>query len=376
MLRRRRFLTLAVALPLLLLSGERTAAAQKPGVSPSDLPAATVARIEAAVRDAMAKQNIPGLSIAVVTGGRLRWATGYGRADLENDVPATAKTVYRLGSISKPITAVAVMQLAEKGKLDLDAPIQKYVPTFPEKPWPVTARRLLGHLAGVRHYSGGPSEFNSTRHYTDLTATLGIFKTDPLRHEPGTKYLYSTYGYSLLGAAVEGASAGTPFADYLRENVWKPAGMDTLRVDDVFALIPHRAQGYRKALADGALQNSPLADTSNKIPGGGLCGTASDLARFAIALMEDNKLVSAQTRARMWTRQKTSDGKESVYGLGWALGERNGIREVHHGGAQQRITTFLYLLPEKKTAVAIMTNLENAQIRDLARAIADTALEK
>jgi CubicO group peptidase (beta-lactamase class C family) len=341
---------------------------------PSRLPSEKIKKIEAAISAEMANSHIPGLSVAVVLGNELRWSSGFGMADLENNVPAKATTVYRLGSISKPVTAAAVLQLVERGELDLDAPVQKYCAAFPEKNWPVTTRQLLSHLGGIRHYKS-EGEFASTRHYSKLTETLDIFKDDSLLHEPGTKYSYSTYGYNLLGCVVEGAS-GQSFVAYLSENVFKPAGTTAMRDDDVYAIIPNRAQGYQRARS-GELRNSGLADTSIKIPGGGLVSTVEDLARFAIA-MQTGRLVSKETRDRMWTRQKTRDGKETNYGLGWVVGARDGVKEVQHGGAQQRVSTFLYLLPEKGAAVALMTNLEGLGrvLPALARKIADIAIQQ
>jgi CubicO group peptidase (beta-lactamase class C family) len=353
------------ALIVLLLAWIPTAAQ-----TAAQFPADKIEKIEKAISAEMSRQNIPGLSVAIVIDRKLRWSNGYGLADLENYIPAKSATVYRLGSISKTITAIAVMQLAERGKLDLDAPIQKYCSAFPQKQWPITARQLLGHLAGVRHYKSD-GEFLSTRHYNSIVEGLDMFKDDPLMHEPGTKYLYSTHGYSILGCAVEGAS-GMKFADYVLANIFKPAGMDTMRVDDVFEIIPNRAQGYFKNQS-GQLRNSTLADTSYKIPGGGFCSTVTDLARFAIAA-QAGSLVKQETLEQMWTRQKTSDGKETSYGLGWALSERSGLREVQHGGAQQRVTTNLYMIPEKGLAIVLMVNIEGASLNALSRQIADIAL--
>jgi serine beta-lactamase-like protein LACTB, mitochondrial len=351
---------------ILLLLAQTAAAAQ----TTSQLPADKIEKIEKAISAEMSRQNIPGLSVAIVAEGKLRWANGYGLADLENYVPAKSTTVYRLGSISKSITAIAVMQLAERGKLDLDAPIQKYCPSFPQKQWPITTRQLLGHLAGVRHYKSD-AEFLSTRHYNSVSEGLDMFKDDPLLHEPGTKYSYTTHGYAILGCAVEGAS-GMRFADYVTANIFKPAGMDTMRVDDVFEIIHNRAQGYFKTQS-GQLRNSTLADTSYKIPGGGFCSTVIDLARFAIAVQAAT-LVKQETLGQMWTRQKTRDGKETTYGLGWAISDRAGMREIQHGGGQQRITTNLYMVPEKGLAVVLMVNLERANLAALTHQIADIAL--
>lgn len=335
------------------------------------LPPDRIDHIEQAISAAMAKERIPGLSVAVVVEHQLRWSNGYGFADLENFVPAKASTAYRLASISKTITACAAMQLAEQGKLDLDLPVQKYVPAFPEKQWPITSRQLLGHLAGVRHYRG-QAEIGSTLRFTNLNDTLELFKHDALVHEPDTKYLYSTYGYNLLGCVVEGAS-GQKFLDYCREHIFLPAGMDRIRDDDALALIANRAQGYRLNMK-GELENSRLADVSNKIPGGGFCATVQDLARFAIA-MQTGKLVKPETAAQMWTRQSLKDGALTNYGLGWALAEFNGHREVMHSGGQPRVATLLYMRPQQKCAVALMSNLEgNRALLPLARTIADLVL--
>lgn len=336
------------------------------------LPADKIEKIEKEITAVMSQQNIPGLSIAVVTDQKLRWSNGYGLADLENYVPAKAATVYRLGSISKTITAVAVMQLAEQGKLNLDAPIQTYCPAFPQKQWPVTARLLLGHLAGVRHYKSD-AEFDSTRHFNSIVEGLAMFKDDPLLFEPGTKFSYTTHGYAVLGCAVEGAS-GMKFTDYVRARIFVPAGMNRMRVDEVAEIIPNRAQGYIKA-ADGTLRNSALADTSYKIPGGGFCSTVEDLARFAIAV-QAGALVKPETRGQMWTRQKTRDGNDTTYGLGWQIGVHNSMKDVSHGGAQQRVSTYLYMIPEKGLAVVLMANMENVggSLNKLSHQVADILL--
>ncbi|MFL6331857.1 MAG: serine hydrolase domain-containing protein [Pyrinomonadaceae bacterium] len=356
---------------LLLLSPAPRAAAQQAAQPATALPAEKVKQIEALVGAEMAKQKIPGLTVAVVSGRRVRWTSGFGSQDIENNVPARAATVYRLGSISKPITAVAVMQLYERGRIDLDAPVQKYCPAFPEKQWPVTTRQLLGHLSGVRHYKSD-EEFNSTRFYASIVEGLAVFKDDPLLFEPGTKYSYTTHGYSVLGCVVEGAS-GQKFADFVSENLFKPAAMEHMRVDSVADIIPNRAQGYR--LTDkGVLTNSPLADNSYKMPGGGFVSTAEDLARFAVALQTD-RLLKHETLELMFTPQKLKDGKETSYGLGWSVARRpTGARAIGHSGAQQRVSTFLHMQPDQGLAVVIMANLEGSRLGDLAQRIGDIVL--
>lgn len=351
-----------IAARLLLVALAASAAAQ---IRP-ELPAGKLPQIERAISSEMSRQGIPGMSVAVAAGNRLVWMGGFGLSDVENYVPAKAATVYRLASISKPITAVAVMQLAERGRLDLDAPVQKYVPTFPRKPWPLTPRHLLSHQGGVRHYSSD-SELNSTRHYKELLQTLQIFQADALLFEPGTGYSYTTYGYNLLGAVVEGAS-GMSFVEYLRKHIFEPAGMKRAGADHVHRIIPNRARGYRRT-PDGTLENCALADTSNKIPGGGMSATAEDLADFAIQV-QTGGLLRAETVKRMFSQQRTRDGKPVPYGLGWQIEERDGKRWVAHGGAQQGVRTLLLMQPENGFAVALMANVEGVDLRLLANEIA------
>jgi CubicO group peptidase (beta-lactamase class C family) len=345
------------------------------------LPADKIAKIETAVSSLMSRQSIPAVSVAVVQDNQIRFQRGYGMADLENFVPAKALTVYRIASTSKPLTAVVAMQLAEKGKLDLDAPVQKYVPSFPTKSFPITTRQLLAHLGGIRNYRQGEGE--RTNRYKTLTDALSIFKDDPLDFEPGTRYGYTTFGYTLLGAVIEGAS-GMIFTDYLREHIFKPAGMQRTQADDIFAIITNRARGYTPrvfAQFDGNYRNPILMDSSYKIPGGGLVSTAEDLARFAIAV-QNGVLVKPETFAEMSKSQKTRDGRETGYGYGWYVGVIGGFstdpEAVSHGGVQAGFTSNLLILPKKRFAVVILTNLEGGGglgLGTLASQIADIVLQ-
>src|SRR6266550_277966 len=359
---------------LLKLVASMPATAQGPVALPAD----KTVKIDAAITALMASKHIPGLSVAIVSDNQLRWQSGYGMADLENSVPAKAATVYRTASVAKPITAVAVMQLVEKGKLDLDVPIQKYVPTFPTKPWPITTRQLLGHLSGIRNYKQNefPNQADSTRFYSSLTEALSMFKDDPLDFEPGTKYSYTTYGYTLLGTVIEGASRMS-YVDYMRENVFRPAKMNHTQADNVYDLIPNRARGYHPRVYgkfDGNLRNADLADTSYKIPAGGFVSTVEDLANFAIAV-QNGVLIMKETFEQMSTPQKTREGKATAYGLGWYLdgvGDRKGL--VWHGGVQPGVTNMLFILPKERFALVILTNLEGGgylQLETLLNQIAD-----
>jgi len=336
-----------------------------PLAASAQLPAPLPAEMAAVAEKFRDEHSVPGLSVAIAVGGVVTFAQGMGHADLENDVPATAASVYRLASISKPVTAVAVLQLVEQGKLALDAEVRSYLSEWPQKRWPVTARQLLGHLGGVRHYKRREGE--STVAYASQRAGLERFAADPLLHEPGTKYRYSTFGYNLAAALVE-AGSGRSFADYVATAIASPAGAVTLQDDSVRRLIRHRAQGYvRRA---GRLENSELMDSSYKLGGGGLCCNAPDLARFGAALL-DGKLISAASLRTMTTRQLTTAGEPTTYGLGWSVGGDPQRQEFWHGGAQARVSTAMLLRPRPRLVVVVMCNLEGLRPLRLARGLAD-----
>jgi hypothetical protein len=188
------------------------------------LPASKIERVEKLVSDYMTAHKIPALAIALVVDGQVAWSSAHGLADVENAVPATTETMFRTASMGKTMTATAAMRLAEEKRIDLDADVRSYCPAFPPKQWTLTPRQLLSHLGGIRHY-GGPrdrEEQTSTTHYAGVVGALAPFKDDALLFEPGTKYSYSTYGFDVLGCAIEGA-AGVPFLRAMRELVWGPA---------------------------------------------------------------------------------------------------------------------------------------------------------
>jgi serine beta-lactamase-like protein LACTB len=319
-------------------------------------PADLGAKVDQVVAVAMHQQQVPAMTVAAAMANGIVYSRAFGTADLENGVPATTETLIRTGSVAKPISAAAAMTLVDSGKLDLDAPVQQYCAPFPLKQWPVTTRELLSHTSGIRHYKEG--EIESTRHYKRISDGFAIFANDPLLFEPGTAYSYSTYGYSVVGCVIEGAS-GERFEDYVAEHVLKPAGMTHTFVDDVFEIVPHRARGYQRI--NGQVKNAGLMDSSYKIPGGGYVTTAEDLVRFAQALM-DGKIVKPDTLLQMWTPVKIpGGGKKSNYGLGFGVRMVDGGKYVAHSGSQQGTTTSLVIIPERHFAVAALANMEEAE---------------
>jgi serine beta-lactamase-like protein LACTB, mitochondrial len=350
---------------LIVLAGS-TAFAQS-----GKLPDETRTRLEAVVSKFMSANGVPGISIAVVKDGEFVWSKGFGMADLENSVPATPNTLYRLGSVSKPLTATAAMELWQSGKIDLDAPVQKYCPSFPEKPWPITTREVLGHLGGIRHYKASEGtklendlEIDNTRHFDDpISAGLQFFASDPLVAQPGTKFHYSTQGFTLVGCVMEGA-AHQKYVDVVRETVFVPAGMSDSQADDRFKIIAHRTRFYQKDKS-GAVENADLLDSSYKIPGGGWLSSADDLAKFEVALLNDT-LMKRSTRDIMWTPQKTSDGKLTSYGLGWGIGKIDGVNDVGHSGGQQGTSTDIVMAPTQRDGVVVLINTEGIEAGTLA----------
>jgi CubicO group peptidase (beta-lactamase class C family) len=328
--------------------------------TPSDLSA----KLDQFVTSAMHQQQIPAMTVAVAMADRIVYSKAFGAADLENALPATTETLIRTGSIAKPISAAAAMTLVDSGKLNLDAPVQKYCAPFPLKQWPITTRELLSHTSGIRHYKEGEPE--STHHYKWMSDGFAIFANDPLLFEPGTAFSYSTYGYTVVGCVIEGAS-GQRFNDYVSEHVFKPAGMTHTFVDDVLEIVPHRARGYQKI--GGQVKNAGLMDSSYKIPGGGYVTTAEDLVRFAQALM-DGKIVNPDTLVHMWTPVKIPGGaEESTYGLGFGVLIVDGSKYVAHGGGQQGTSTSMVIIPERHFAVAALANMDGVQPSEVVREI-------
>jgi serine beta-lactamase-like protein LACTB, mitochondrial len=364
------WLHVSVLCLLVLFLAAATGVAQQKGLSPEKR-----AEIEKAVSSFMSANSVPGVGAAVVLDGEPAWSAGFGMSDLEDYAPATSSTLFRLGSISKPITAVAILQLNEQGKLDLDAPVQKYCPAFPKKESPITTRELLGHLGGIRHDredGKGDIPEDSARHFSSMEESLNIFADDPLVAKPGTKFQYSTYGYTLIGCVLEGA-ASEKYMDFVKKNVFQPAGMAQTQADDSFAVIPHRTRWYHKDKA-GIVHNAGVLDSSYKIPGGGLISSADDMAQFEAAILAD-KLIKRATRDLMWASLKTYDGKPTGYGMGWGIVDKFGVHIVAHTGGQQGTSTAFALVPERRAGVVVLANMDGVNSGGLGEEILKIVLD-
>ena len=302
-------------------------------------------------------RGIPGLSLTVAVDGKIVYSEGFGYADLEERVPVWPTTKFRIGSISKPLTATALVQLVEAGKLDLDAPVQKYVPSFPDKGAVITTRMLAGHLAGIRHYQG--DEFKINQHYASVLDGLKIFENDPLVSPPGTKFNYSSYGFNLLSAVVESAS-GENFLAYMQKHVFDAMGLVHTTVDQNAQIVEQRSRFYEKE-KDGALENAPYVDNSYKWAGGGFLSTSEDLVRFGSILLQPGFL-KAESLKLLFTSQKTKSGEETGYGIGWGITKSpSGSKVYAHSGGSVGGTSQLIVYPETHVVVALVTNLTSKE---------------
>jgi CubicO group peptidase (beta-lactamase class C family) len=348
--------------------------ANSAAASPSVLSAKKIHAIRALVRTTMTSERSPGATFAIGIDGKMIWVEGFGLADVENRVPATADTAYRTASIGKPMTATAAMELWEQGKLDIDAPIQKYCPRFPEKSSPITSRELLSHTSGIRE-PNETSELYNTKHYDHVTDALDIFDHDPLTMKPGADFQYTTWGYVTLGCVLEGAT-GEDYRALMKRMIFDPAGMASTQSDDPRAIIPNRARGY--IVEDGILKNSGWADMSSKLPAGGWVTTAPDLVRFMTAWM-DGKYVSEKTRSLMLTPYvlPNKGGTVDGYGMGWFLEDYHGARAGFHGGGTPQVSGIAFFVPDRHIAIAGVFNIQNIagdKRIALAKAIADVVL--
>lgn len=342
-----------------------------------------------AIQSELEQSGAPSLQVAIGQTGEVIFEGAFGLADVENDVPATVKTRYRSSSISKWLTATAAMMLAERGHLELDGSIRKYCPQFPKKRWPITTRHLLTHSSGIRHYADYESELSQAdtdeeradierrqnqdalstyTRYTDVIAPLDTFKDDPLVFEPGTSWLYSSFGYRLLGCVLEGAS-GLTYRTFLQDTVIETAGMVSTVPDDAWAIVPHRATGYRLNRGE-PLRRADMRDVSENLPAGGHLTTATDLIAFAQAF-HAGRLVSRESASLMTQGLSDNSGATENY-TSWrhAIPSRDkyayGIMSfpnesslwIGHTGRQAGASSIVVLIPDQDLSIAILTNVK------------------
>jgi CubicO group peptidase (beta-lactamase class C family) len=326
--------------------------------------AASADNVDDYVEAERARQRIPGLSIAVTRDGEIVKAQGYGFANVEHGVPATAETVYQSGSVGKQFTAALVMMLVAEGQLGLDDPLVEHLGGAPDAWSSISIRQMLNHTAGLSN--AVYEKLDLRRDYTDDELVREISSL-PLEFAPGERWAYSNSGYVLLGILI-GRVTGRFYGDMLAEKIFAPLGMTTARMIDEAAIVPNRAAGY--ALVGGELQNQAwVSPTFNRTADGALYLTVRDLAKWDAALRTD-RLLDGPARELMWTPAALADGGSAPYGFGWELAAPGGHRVVRHGGRWQGFSSHIARYVDVGVSVIVLTNLANASPGRIASGIA------
>ncbi|GEP09301.1 serine hydrolase [Methylobacterium gnaphalii] len=297
-------------------------------------------------------------TILVAKDGKPVFRRAYGLANREWNAANTLDTHFRIGSLTKPFTAAAILKLAEAGKLRLDDRIRRFVPSAPASWDHVTLRHLLGHTSGIINYTALPDYYAKiSRLERSPQEIIALVESEPLLFEPGTRMEYSNTGYVLLGMAIE-AAAGQPYAQYIRDTFLTPLALKETGYDDVSLVLPHRASGYRFGQAHW--RNAPAMASSIAYAAGGLYSTADDLLAWSRALF-GGKVLSAASLAEM-----TDDGGRG-YGLGWYVGKAHERRLWSHGGAVSGFLSMIDHYPDDGLDVIVLANNENAPAQKIAR---------
>ena len=318
--------------------------------------AATLARrVDSLATSAIANGPLAGLSIVVGRGDRILVAKGYGFADLENEVPATAETIFKVGSVTKQFTALSIMQLVEKKKIVLTDDVSKYLPEVPLGR-PITIAQLLDMTSGLKNYTGISQAFSDDTFRLELKTSrmAEIIKEQKADFAPGTNWSYSNSGYYLAGMIIEKLS-GLSYPEYLRKNIFEPNGLTSTTYCDESAIMPRRARGYRPG-QPGELLNANYISMTVPYAAGAICSTALDLARYQRALVE-GKIVSRASYARMSTPSVLKDGWRTGYGLGLVNDVIQGKRMVGHGGQIDGFWTVLFYYPVEDVTVVLLSNV-------------------
>jgi CubicO group peptidase (beta-lactamase class C family) len=325
---------------------------------------APIDSIDRYVRSEMARQRIPGLSMAVLRGDSIILARGWGEANVEHRVPASDSTIYQSGSVGKQFTSALVLRLVGDNRLGLDDPIRRWLPEGPSRWGRVTVRQLLTHTSGIPDYADSTLDYR--RDYTEDDLVRLAARLPPL-FEPGARWSYSNTGYLLLGVIIHRIT-GTFYGDLLRSQVFGPLGMRTARIISESDIVPNRADGYR--LVEGRLEHQEwVAPSLNTTADGSLYLTVLDLARWAVGL-NHLRFPGAEGLRQSWTPVRLNDGGTYPYGFGWSLDQQRGFPRIGHTGSWQGFKTSIQRYPEQNLTVIAMANLAGARPEAITLAVA------
>lgn len=311
-------------------------------------------RVDDYLRAEMAKRHIPGLTIAIVKDGKVVRSQGYGQASVELSVPASEATVYQLGSLTKQITATAILRLAQDGKLSVDDKITKYLDDLPASWKAITIRQLFNQTSGLPNYRAELDMGALLREYS-AAEVIKMASEKPLLFAPGTQYAYSNTNFHLLGMIVEKVS-GKSYGDYLQERFFQPLGMTATRLNDPNIIISNRARGY---LWDGTTLQNGVFTFNPTIAFGddGVISTVGDLVKWSAALDGDT-LLGPAAKALLWTPPSLPGGAVTEYGAGWIITHVNGHKLIWHNGAVVAgFSAALFRFPDDKLTVIVLSNL-------------------
>jgi CubicO group peptidase (beta-lactamase class C family) len=344
---------LRIGVPLSVLLVSRTVAAQT---------SAAVDSIDGYLRTELARQRIPGMSVAVLRGDSVLLSRGYGYANVELRVPASDSTVYEVGSVTKQFTAAATVMLAERRRLGLDDPITRYLPEG-SAVWPsVTIRHLLTHTSGVPN----DTTLDWRRDYSEAEMVRSA-AAQALDFEPGERESYSSTGYALLGIIIHRVT-GTPWGDFVGDNIFRPLGMGSARVNSDTDIVPNRAAGYY--FVNDTLKNQEWVSPSiNSTADCCLSFSARDLARWATGL-NHGTVLSRAGEAMSWTPLRLNNGGVYPYGFGWNIVQQRGHRRIGHSGAWRGFQATIQRYPDFNITVAVLANLAQANLEGIATGIA------
>ncbi len=298
--------------------------------------------------------HMPGISVAISQKGKIVFAEGFGFADIANNIPVTTTTEFRTASVAKIITATALGKLVQDRKLNLDLPIQEYVPDFPVKEFPITARQLAGHLSGLPHYSGSNKIEN--RVYSSVQDALSVFSHESLLSKPDTKYRYSTHGFTLLSAVMEGAS-GSNYLDYMNDQVFKPLKMNHTEPDRRTQKLNHKAAKLYTVENGIQTEVKTPEEVSYKWAGGGLITTPTDLIHLANGYF--NGFLRPDIVKMMFESQTLTSGEKTQVGIGWRISQDiDGRRVIEHAGSMQGARSVVCIYPDEQLVISMMVNAE------------------
>ncbi len=343
-------------------------------------------RLDAMAAAELAKDGIGGATVGVVAGGALVWAKGYGLADIEAKTPATADTVYRIGSVTKPFTALMLLQLVEAGRLHLSDPVEKYLPEInriagraPGAP-PVTLVQLATMTSGIAREPDDLATFLQGPVSQWEQVMIAALAKTAYAHEPGTRYLYSNIGYAMLGATL-GRAAGQPYVDYVRARILGPLGMAHTDFVPTPAITPVLAKGYeiRDGRPDGAQPAREHAGRGYKVPNGALYATVGDLSRYVALMLGDgpDTVLKRETVADNLSRVSSASGDlTSGYGIGFQVQRRGTLVMYGHGGSVAGYRAQVLYEPTTKTGIIVLRNAGGGKfnVAGLARSLLEVVV--